>query len=54
MQETLGQESSQRSTRPRRGDLPPSYAEGSEEEEIEEETLNDVKCGNDLNELSIS
>jgi hypothetical protein len=37
VQETLGQESSQRSARPRRGDPPPSYAEGSEEEEIEEE-----------------
>jgi hypothetical protein len=37
VQKTLGQESSQRSTRPRRGDPPPSYAEGSKEEEIEEE-----------------
>jgi hypothetical protein len=39
MQETLGQESSQRNTRPRRGDPPPSYAEASEEEEIEEEGI---------------
>jgi hypothetical protein len=32
VQESLGQESSQRSTRPRRVDPPPTYAEGSEEE----------------------
>jgi hypothetical protein len=37
VQETLGQESSQHSSRPRRSDPPPSYAEGSEAEEIEEE-----------------
>jgi hypothetical protein len=37
VQEALGQEGSQRSTRPRRGDPPPSYAEGSEEELEEEE-----------------
>jgi hypothetical protein len=37
VQEALGQESSQRSSRPRRGDPPPSYAEGSEEEIEEEE-----------------
>jgi hypothetical protein len=37
VQEALGQESSQRSSRPRRGDPPPSYAEGSEEEIVEEE-----------------
>jgi hypothetical protein len=37
VQEALGQESSQRSTRPRRGDPPPSNAEGSEEEIEEEE-----------------
>jgi hypothetical protein len=37
MQEALGQEGSQRSSRPRRGDPPPSYAEGSEEEIVEEE-----------------
>jgi hypothetical protein len=37
VQEALGQESSQRTSRPRRGDPPPSYAEGSEEEIVEEE-----------------
>jgi hypothetical protein len=37
VQEALGQEGSQRSSRPRRGDPPPSYAEGSEEEIREEE-----------------
>jgi hypothetical protein len=38
VQETLGQEYSQHSARPRRGDPLPSYVEGSdEEEEIEEE-----------------
>jgi hypothetical protein len=37
VQEALGQEVSQRSSRPRRGDPPPSYAEGSEEEIEEEE-----------------
>jgi hypothetical protein len=37
VQEALGHESSQRSSRPRRGDPPPSYAEGSEEEIVEEE-----------------
>jgi hypothetical protein len=37
VQEALGQEGSQRSSRPRRGDPPPSYAEGSEEEIEEEE-----------------
>jgi hypothetical protein len=36
VQETLAQEGSQRSSRPRRGD-PPCYAEGSEEEIEEEE-----------------
>jgi hypothetical protein len=37
VQEALGHEGSQRSSRPRRGDPPPSYAEGSEEEIEEEE-----------------
>jgi hypothetical protein len=37
VQEALGQEGSQRSSRPRRGDPPPSYAEGSDEEIEEEE-----------------
>jgi hypothetical protein len=37
VQEALGQEGFQRSSRPRRGDPPPSYAEGSEEEIGEEE-----------------
>jgi hypothetical protein len=37
VQEALGQEGSQRSSRPRRGDPPPSYVEGSEEEIEEEE-----------------
>jgi hypothetical protein len=37
VQEALGQEGSQRSSRPRRGDPPPSYAERSEEEIEEEE-----------------
>jgi hypothetical protein len=37
VQEALGQEGSQRRSRPRRGDPPPSYAEGSEEEIEEEE-----------------
>jgi hypothetical protein len=37
VQEALGQEGSQRSSRPRRVDPPPSYAEGSEEEIEEEE-----------------
>jgi hypothetical protein len=37
MQEALGQEGSQHSSRLRRGDPPPSYAEGSEEEIEEEE-----------------
>jgi hypothetical protein len=37
VQEALGQEGYQRSSRPRRGDPPPSYAEGSEEEIEEEE-----------------
>jgi hypothetical protein len=37
MQEALGQEVSQRSSRPRRGDPPPYYAKGSEEEIEEEE-----------------
>jgi hypothetical protein len=37
VQEALGQEVSQRNSRPRRGDPPPSYAEGSEEEMEEEE-----------------
>jgi hypothetical protein len=37
VQEALGQEGFQRSSRPRRGDPPPSYAEGSEEEIVEEE-----------------
>jgi hypothetical protein len=37
VQETLAQEGSQCSSRPRRGDPPPSYAEGSEEEIEEEE-----------------
>jgi hypothetical protein len=32
VKEALGQEGSQRSSRPRRGDPPPSYAEGSKEE----------------------
>jgi hypothetical protein len=33
VQETLGQEFSQHSARTKRGDPPPSYAEGSDEEE---------------------
>jgi hypothetical protein len=37
VQKALGEEGSQRSSRPRRGDPPPSYAEGSEEEIEEEE-----------------
>jgi hypothetical protein len=37
VQEVLEQEGSQRSSRPRRGDPPPSYAKGSEEEIEEEE-----------------
>jgi hypothetical protein len=37
VQEALGQEGSQRSSRPRRGDPPPSYAEGSDVEIEEEE-----------------
>jgi hypothetical protein len=37
VQEALGQEASQRSSRPRQGDPPPSYAERSEEEIYEEE-----------------
>jgi hypothetical protein len=37
VQEALGQEGSQRSSRPRRGDPPPSYAEGSDDEIEEEE-----------------
>jgi hypothetical protein len=37
VQEALGHAGSQRSSRPRRGDPPPSYAEGSEEEIEEEE-----------------
>jgi hypothetical protein len=37
VQEALGQEGSQHSSRPRRGDPPPSYAERSEEEIEEEE-----------------
>jgi hypothetical protein len=37
VQEALGQEGSQRSSRPRRGDPPPSYVEGSEEEIMVEE-----------------
>jgi hypothetical protein len=37
VQEALGQEGSQRNSRPRRGDPPPSYAEGSDEEIEEEE-----------------
>jgi hypothetical protein len=37
VQEALGQEGSQRSSRPRRGDPPPSYAKGSDEEIEEEE-----------------
>jgi hypothetical protein len=44
MQETLAQEGSQRSSRPRRGDPPSSYVEGSEEEiegEEEERTESD-------------
>jgi hypothetical protein len=43
VQEALGQEGSQRSSRPRRGDPPPSYAEGNEEEieEKEEEESED-------------
>jgi hypothetical protein len=41
VQKALGQESSQRSTRPRRGDPPPSYVEGSEEEIEEKRTESD-------------
>jgi hypothetical protein len=41
VQEELGQQSSQHSTRPRRGDPPPFYAEGSEEEIEEERTKSD-------------
>jgi hypothetical protein len=37
VQEALGKEGSQRSSRPIRGDPPPSYTEGSEEEIEEEE-----------------
>jgi hypothetical protein len=37
MQEALGQEGSQCSSRPRSGDPPPSYAEGSDDEIEEEE-----------------
>jgi hypothetical protein len=37
VREALGQEGSQRSSSPRRGDPPPSYAEGSEDEIEEEE-----------------
>jgi hypothetical protein len=37
VQEALGQEGSQRNTRPRMGDPPPSYAEGSDDEIEEEE-----------------
>jgi hypothetical protein len=41
VQEALGQESSQRSTRPRGGDPPTSYAKGSDEEIEEERTKSD-------------
>jgi hypothetical protein len=47
VQEALGQEGSQRSSRPRRGDPPPSYAEGSEEEIVEEEEERTESDGGD-------
>jgi hypothetical protein len=50
VQEALGQESSQRSSRPRRGDPPPSYAEGSEEE-IEEEEEEEERTESDDDEV---
>jgi hypothetical protein len=55
VQEALGQEGSQRSTRPRRGDPPPSYAERSEEEIEEEERTesDDDEVEDDTNEQPI-
>jgi hypothetical protein len=47
VQEALGQEGSQRSSRPRRRDPPPSYAEGSEEEIEEEEEERTESDGGD-------
>jgi hypothetical protein len=47
VQETLAQEGSQRSSRPRRGDPPSSYAEGSEEEIEEEEEERTESDGGD-------
>jgi hypothetical protein len=47
VQEALGQEVSQRSSRPRRGDPPPSYAEGSEEEIEEEEEEEEERTESD-------
>jgi hypothetical protein len=47
VQEALGQEGSQRSSRTRRSDPPPSYAEGSEEEIEEEEEERTESDGGD-------
>jgi hypothetical protein len=47
VQEALGEEGSQRRSRPRRGDPPPSYAEGSEEEIEEEEEERTESDGGD-------
>jgi hypothetical protein len=47
VKEALGQEGSQRSSRPRRGDPPPSYAEGSEEEIEEEEERTESDGGDE-------
>jgi hypothetical protein len=47
VQEVLEQEGSQRSSRPRRGDPPPSYAEGSEEEIEEEEEEEEERTESD-------
>jgi hypothetical protein len=50
VQEALVHEGSQRSSRPRRGDPPPSYAEGSEEE-IEEEEEEEERTESDDHEV---
>jgi hypothetical protein len=50
MQEALGQEGSQRISRPRRGDPPPSYAEGSDDE-IEEEEEEEERTESDDDEV---
>jgi hypothetical protein len=47
VQEVLEQEGSQRSTRPRRGDPPSSYAEASEEEIEEEEEEEEERTESD-------